>query len=233
MHCVVNKWEFRSALIACQPFIGERHGIDSIAAYLVGDRMYVQAYDGKAAGLVKMWASVTESTGSPIDDCVRLTKQEVKKALAVFTSDKTDPLDAKLAISSEGRQMKFQETGGLMNGKKLTLPIGFASREIANVPELVNPAVLNRVPKRMTVDSALLSKFSAAAKMFGELTIEPPRRAELLVVSCGREFRGVVEIEDEEKDEGRLRRQLEAAETDWGLQLPTAVQLLQPSEPTA
>lgn len=242
MHFTVETTDLRSALLAVAPHasrIKDDNTLHRIRCELdATEHLTVTATNRYTAGLAV--ASVWENNDGEIG-AFDLSPTDVSELLALFkgTGGTDGEVGDTLEIQVTRTELTVTDTGGLFNGKSLTLPRLPHGASFPGITALIAAAVHHpaRESGRWMVDGKLLALFSRAATAYGRaLTLAPARKQQQLV-TCGDSFLGlvmpIVSEELEQEVNGWLvdwHRRLPDAEVDVKTLMLVAQHIVQPDE---
>jgi hypothetical protein len=126
-----------------------------------------------------------------------LSPTDVKEILALFRGRRgsEDDVGDTVRLDVDVEHLTITDTGGLFEGKSLTLPRQPQSPSFPPVPMVVARTLSRRPSKtpRLIANGVLVSLFATAARVYGrELTFEPTGTSSTLVISCGESFLGLL-----------------------------------------
>ena len=126
-----------------------------------------------------------------------LSPTDVKEILALFRGRKSsgEELGDTVRLDVDLEHFVITDTGGLFEGKSLTLPRQPHHGHFPDVPMLVS-RTLGAEPGRagrLVTNGVLVALFATAARAYGEqLVLEPTGDTSTLVVGCGESFLGLL-----------------------------------------
>jgi hypothetical protein len=156
-----------------------------------------------------------------------LSPTDVKEILALFPGRRAndDDVGDTVRIDVDVEHFTITDTGGLFEGKSLTLPRQPQSPGFPDIPMVVSRTLARRPSKapRLIANGVLVALFSIAARAYGrELTFEPTGTSSTLVIACGESFLGL--LMPMRIDDGKAA-QLDDWREGWLRRLPTSDQV--------
>jgi hypothetical protein len=126
-----------------------------------------------------------------------LSPTDVKEILALFPGRRAndDDVGDTVRIDVDVEHFTITDTGGLFEGKSLTLPRQPQSPGFPDIPMVISRTLARRPSKtpRLIANGVLVGVFSIAARAYGrELTFEPTGTSSTLVIGCGESFLGLL-----------------------------------------
>lgn len=126
-----------------------------------------------------------------------LSPTDVKEILALFKGRKPGEEDVgdTLRIDVDVEHFTITDTGGLFEGKSLTLPRQPQSATFPPIPMVIARTLGRRPSKdaRLAANGVLMALFATAARVYGRtLTLEPTGKSSTLVIGCGESFLGLL-----------------------------------------
>jgi hypothetical protein len=126
-----------------------------------------------------------------------LSPTDVKEILQLFPGRKPGEEDVgdTLRLDVDLEHFTITDTGGLFEGKSLTLPRQPQSHFYPDIPLVMSRTLGKRPSKepRLAANGVLMALFATAARVYARtLTLEPTGKSNTLVVSCGESFLGLL-----------------------------------------
>ena len=224
MHITVGTTDMRDALQAVTPHAFPKAttaDLHRVRCDIGPENLTLTATNRRTAGMaiVSIWENTDGEIG-PFD----ISPTDAKEILALFEGKAGEDGEAGDTLEFEltGKELTVTDTGGMFNGKSLTLPRLPHGRGFPDVAAVIADAVHHPATDpadmgRWTTAGTTLALFSKAARAYGRpVAISPSRRGRQLV-SCGDSFLGLfLPSRDEE-----LAQQINAWTVDWCRRLPT------------
>ncbi|MCZ2837167.1 DNA translocase FtsK [Modestobacter sp. VKM Ac-2985] len=220
MHITVGTTDLRAALQAVAPHAYRKSNLADlhrIRCDIGTHNLTVTATNRWTAGMaiVSIWDNHDAEAG-PFD----ISPTDAAEILALFrgTGGGEEEAGDTLELELTGKELTVTDTGGLFNGKSLTLPRLPHGTGYPDVAKFVNRAVRNtRVDGgRWIADGTMLGLFIKATRAYGQLLTLEPTKWGTQVIGCGESFLGVyAPTRDEELDQ-----KLNGWRVDWLNRLP-------------
>lgn len=220
MHITVGTTDLRAALQAVAPHAYRKSDladIHRIRCDIGTHNVTLTATNRWTAGMaiVSIWDNHDGELG-PFD----ISPTDAAEILALFhgSSGGEEAVGDTLELQLTGKELTVTDTGGLFNGKSLTLPRLPHGRGYPDVAKFVNRAVRNTRAEgaRWIADGTMLGLFIKATRAYGQLLTLEPTKWGTQLISCGDSFLGVyAPTRDEELDQ-----KLNGWRVDWINRLP-------------
>ena len=197
----VGTSDLRAALQAVAPHAGNpKDGPTHRVRLLVSRTMIITTATNRVTAAMAQ-VDVENGTDLSTDDeiAVDITPINAREIVTLFQSgadgDDDQPGDL-LELRLGGGDLTITDTGGLFDGKSLTLPDYGAPEHFPDLPAIIKSA-LERKSERTTsisYNAKMLSLFAAASKAYDNapITIEPTSQTTVTVVAVGEAFLGVI-----------------------------------------
>jgi hypothetical protein len=152
-------------------------------------------------------ASIEKNHDGEVDVAFDLSPIDVKEILALFKGRRPgeEEVGDTLRLDVDDEHFTITDTGGLFEGKSLTLPRQPQSHTYPDIPMVFSRTLGRRPSKapRLVANGVLMALFATAARVYGrELTLEPTGTSNTLVIACGESFLGLlmpIRLDDEKK----------------------------------
>lgn len=221
MRITVETSDLRSALQAVAPHAWPRPEVADLHRIRcdVGDQhLTITATNRYTAGLAitSIWDNPDGEIG-PFD----LSPTDARELLSLFrgTPGQDDEVGDTLELNLTAGELVATDTGGLFNGKSLTLPRLPHGHGFPDVVTAVAYAMHHQVDGagRWIADGSKLGLFVKASRAYGRALTFSATKGGNQLISCGESFLGLL-VPSRDKD---LEAEIASWHTDWLHRLPT------------